>query len=74
MLPAEFESRKTPGPQGAPQLLFFGCLFTAEAADIDGGIHKRRVDKIFKIATEGWVKLMAPPLPDPLLRSAEERE
>ena len=47
MLPAKFESRKTPGPQGAPQFLFFICLFVAEAAGIAGEIHGSNVNDIF---------------------------
>jgi len=43
MLPAEFESRKTSGPQGAPQFLFFVGLFATKTAGIADGVHGRSV-------------------------------
>ena len=51
MLAAEFESRKAPGPQGAPQLLFFVCLFATETAGAGGRIHRNNVDENFAMAT-----------------------
>ena len=75
MLAAEFESRKAPGPQGAPQLLFFVCLFATETAGAGGRIHRNNVDEIFCDGNrEMRTKLKAPPLPRPSPPPAAERE
>jgi hypothetical protein len=70
MLAPKFESSKTPGPQSTPQLLFLVRLLMTEVTGIAGGIHRSSVNDIF------WSdkNKKTPPLPGPLLRSAEERE
>jgi len=47
MLAAEFESSKTPRPQGTPQFLFLVRLLMTEATGVAGGIHRRSVNDIF---------------------------